>query len=151
MLRCLRCHRPIPSHATVVHGMGRRCYWRWKAEGNEMDKGTLRSIGLVCMRRHDGTAWANVEHKVVYHSPTGFEWGYPGSGPAELALNVLHELIPPRADQPSTTIAGVTVHADAERLHQDFKCDFIEPIKRAGGTIPIKEMLQWIESRRRAQ
>lgn len=34
----------------------------------------------------------NVEHKVVYHSPTGFEWGYGGSGPADLALN-LAELV----------------------------------------------------------
>lgn len=23
------------------------------------------------------------------HSPTGFEWGYPGSGPAQLALAIL--------------------------------------------------------------
>lgn len=26
---------------------------------------------------------------VNYHSPDGFEWGYPGSGPADLALSIL--------------------------------------------------------------
>lgn len=27
--------------------------------------------------------------QIVYHSPTGFEWGYPGSGPSDLALALL--------------------------------------------------------------
>ena len=27
------------------------------------------------------------------HSPTGFEWGYPGSGPAQLALAMCAELV----------------------------------------------------------
>ena len=26
---------------------------------------------------------------VVFHSPTGFSWGYGGSGPADLALSIL--------------------------------------------------------------
>lgn len=30
-----------------------------------------------------------LRHRIVYHSPTGFEWGYAGSGPADLALNIL--------------------------------------------------------------
>ena len=28
----------------------------------------------------------------VRHSPTGFEWGYNGSGPADLALSILWDL-----------------------------------------------------------
>lgn len=39
----------------------------------------------------------NVPHNVVYHSPTGFEWGYGGSGPTELALN-LAELVAQKAE-----------------------------------------------------
>lgn len=36
------------------------------------------------------------------HSPTGFEWGYGGSGPADLAESILHlcvgiGFLPPRA------------------------------------------------------
>src|SRR5258706_13026318 len=41
------------------------------------------------------------------HSPTGFEWGYPGSGPAQLALAVIADHL--RDD------------AEAVRLHQEFK------------------------------
>jgi hypothetical protein len=31
----------------------------------------------------------SLAHRVVKHSPTGFEWGYAGSGPHDLALNLL--------------------------------------------------------------
>ena|SRR5271157_207487 len=30
-----------------------------------------------------------VSLKVMNHSPDGFSWGYPGSGPAQLALGIL--------------------------------------------------------------
>lgn len=30
--------------------------------------------------------------KIINHSPTGFSWGYGGSGPAQLALAILLEL-----------------------------------------------------------
>ncbi|MBT9252140.1 MAG: hypothetical protein KM296_00220 [Brockia lithotrophica] len=32
-------------------------------------------------------------HHVERHSPTGFEWGYGGSGPADLALSILHDYL----------------------------------------------------------
>ena len=32
-------------------------------------------------------------HHVVFHSPTGFEWGYAGSGPADLALSILADYL----------------------------------------------------------
>ena len=35
-----------------------------------------------------GGVFTNVPHIVTHHSPTGFEFGYGGSGPADLALNV---------------------------------------------------------------
>ena len=43
---------------------------------------------VVLYREIDGTARATVNH-VVRHSPTGIEWGYHGSGPADLARSVL--------------------------------------------------------------
>jgi hypothetical protein len=46
------------------------------------------------------------------HSPSGFAWGYPGSGPAQLALAILADAI---GDD-----------ARAVRLHQAFKRACIE-------------------------
>jgi hypothetical protein len=48
------------------------------------------------------------------HSPTGFEWGYGGSGPAQLALAILADFL------------GDDARAIA--LHQEFKWEHISPI-----------------------
>ena len=51
--------------------------------------------------------------KVRNHSPSGFNWGYGGSGPAQLALAILLDLYPERGAE------------WAERYHQDFKFKII--------------------------
>lgn len=70
-------------------------------------------------RTADGTAVVTMDGgplsparsmKVRNHSPTGFEWGYCGSGPAQLALAILLEVM--------TEIEAVT-------WHQDFKRQFV--------------------------
>jgi len=43
-----------------------------------------------------GLAWVNGDQPlphVIHDSPTGFEWGYGGSGPADLALSILSFVI----------------------------------------------------------
>jgi hypothetical protein len=51
------------------------------------------------------------------HSPTGLEWGYPGSGPAQTALAILADAVGDRLAVP---------------LHQEFKRDFIAGAPREG-------------------
>ena len=37
----------------------------------------------------DGKFLSHLKHRFIEHSPDGFQWGYEGSGPADLALNML--------------------------------------------------------------
>ena len=53
------------------------------------------------------------------HSPTGFEWGYLGSGPAQLALALLAHAL----DDDDRALA----------LHQTFKRRVIAPLSRVAG------------------
>jgi hypothetical protein len=85
------------------------------------------------VRMADGTAIVRVAEKLAEdavvlrslalrldlanHSPTGFEWGYGGSGPAQLAVAILADVL---ADD-----------ALAVRLHQDFKWAAIAPLERS--------------------
>jgi len=73
--------------------------------------------------------------KVYNHSPNGFNWGYGGSGPAQLALAVLLEF---------------TSEDKALLLHQDFKWDIIAklPQDKFGLTIDINK---WIEKYERKE
>jgi len=49
--------------------------------------------------------------KIWNHSPDGFQWGYGGSGPAQLALALLLDV----TDNTETAV----------KLHQDFKFDLV--------------------------
>lgn len=87
---------------------------------------------IVLRRKWNGLAEVHgVVHKVVRHSPTGFEWGYGGSGPADLALNILLDYLP---------------YEDAERLYQRFKWDVVARVPREGGVITEEQILSWIRA-----
>lgn len=71
---------------------------------------------------------------IVVHSPAGFEWGYGGSGPADLAANVLALFVSLK---------------EAWRLHQRFKYSVIAGLSReTPGTtdVPISLVRAWLES-----
>jgi len=102
--------------------------------------------GLVCERRETGI-WTNVQHRVAHHSPTGFEWGYGGSGPADLALNACEELVRMLGygnDEMVDCWRG-QCSALAWQLHQDFKWQFIAPLPPEGGSVSYTDMKDWME------
>jgi len=62
-----------------------------------------------------------LEHRVI-HSPTGFAWGYGGSGPADLAYNLLRDYVAYRLapSQSPRQRAELADHVASE-LHQAVK------------------------------
>ena len=105
--------------------------------------------GLVLRRDKEGNVWTNCPHTVIHHSPTGFEFGYGGSGPADLALNVVEALLNHRGYRGERTKCydGDCFNLASE-LHQDFKWHFIAGVDRAGARIPFSDMIEWIETQR---
>ena len=89
---------------------------------------------IVCRRGCDGTAVVEgLRHDWVWHSPTGFEWGYGGSGPADLALNIL--------------LAATADRDFAARHHQSFKWRFVATLPRSGGAIRAAAVREWIAAK----
>lgn len=102
---------------------------------------------------------SNVPRSVIQHSPDGFECGYAGSGPADLALNILNAFVLPRAERPTTFCESerdedpVQVYRGvasrfAMRWHQKFKFEFIATMPRSGGDIPVAVVRAWIAEHR---
>lgn len=82
-------------------------------------------------------------HHICRHSPDGFQWGYGGSGPADLALAILSDYF---ARQ------GVVKHlGEATKLYQDFKWDFLAKIREDGWSISDDQIQWWIEERRQTE
>lgn len=66
------------------------------------------------------------------HSPDGFNWGYGGSGPSQLALAVLLELIEPEI---------------AVSVYQDFKWTVIAGLPQADFELPVSAINRWLQER----
>lgn len=69
------------------------------------------------------------------HSPTGYEWGYGGSGPADLALSILTDLIG---------------FARAVEHYMDFKSDVVSKIPTSGAVLSESQILDWLRSKVRS-
>lgn len=67
------------------------------------------------------------------HSPTGFAWGYHGSGPAQLALAILADAF--EDDEL------------AQRVYQEFKSDMIAPIGPGEWEIALETVKEWARPR----
>lgn len=153
---CMRCHRAISNLKSIKAGLGPACRSKAgrSAQGKLFDEnsvlndvGTLQEVGLVCRKLADGRLACNVPHIVKYHSPTGFACGYAGSGPSELALNVLHLLLPRAGDYTDLAFGATVVSNDAARLYHDFKREFIATMPKDGGYVPIEKINEWLASR----
>jgi hypothetical protein len=103
----------------------------WAAEARRT--GRIRDVG-VRLSREVGHAQTNVPRRITRHSPTGFEWGYGGSGPADLALNILLEWGCDRQE--------------ADRLYQEFKFDFLASVPFHGGVIEPATISRWLAVKR---
>lgn len=99
----------------------------------------------IILRREGGVVMTNVPHRVVWHSPSGFEWGYSGSGPADLALNAVEAaLVELGFTGPREKCFDGDAFTASVRLHQAFKAAFISGIEHAGGKIEWAEIEEFV-------
>lgn len=122
---------------------------REKAYETELLAPTFRRRqSLIWERGEDGALLTNVALQAIHHSPTGFDIGYPGSGPADLALNAMAALFPisDEADEANITecFKGA-VSNDAWRLHQPFKFRFLANANQQQGEISWEEIQTWLK------
>lgn len=73
--------------------------------------------------------------KLRNHSPTGFSWGYGGSGPSQLALALL--------------LDATSVPETAERWYQEFKSNIVAGWDFNGSWVIFRsDIISWLEGRR---
>ena len=84
---------------------------------------------------------------VTYHSPDGIEWGYPGSGPTDLALSILTDYF---GETPELVLGALrslwSPRSKAATLHQQFKDQFIANEQRDEWQIRADVIEVWLAS-----
>lgn len=80
---------------------------------------------------------------LAHHSPTGFEYGYGGSGPADLALSILRDHFGEQV-YPAQLVTG---EHQCWRHHQRFKADWLARVPRRMLTFSISTtaITTWLE------
>lgn len=109
-----------PSFAEAVHG-----YLATTYSGRRFSTGCQ-----VFVHRKGGSAILNPRLDLRNHSPDGFNWGYGGSGPAQLALALL---------------ADVASDEMALRYYQRFKSAFVANLVRDQWITSLEEILHWLK------
>lgn len=85
--------------------------------------------GVSAMEKHENVE-LDPRLDLVNHSSTGFEYGYAGSGPAQLALAIMAHYL--RCDK------------DALCYYQSFKHDMIEGRQGDGFVITARQIFDWL-------
>ncbi|SUX54823.1 DUF6166 domain-containing protein [Chromobacterium vaccinii] len=89
---------------------------------------------IVLSRNDRGQSVTNIPHAVSQYgkgTPPAFEWGYDGSGPRELAMNILH-------------VMGMSSPV-ADYFARHFTERFLLGIPQEGGSIDIKLVQNWLQ------
>lgn len=168
--RCSRCGRPLTDPKSIARGMGPVCAKKAGESGSGNDHHTASPLppgdfhdqplegapppdeSVVLSRPgNEGRFPAtNVPHYAVRHSPDGYEWGYGGSGPTDLAMNVVEHFV----RQMDDLEAGDTKPAQEGRIHDltdgiynFFLREVIASLPREGATLPAADIRSWIRQK----
>lgn len=106
----------------------------------------VRTVDARKVRRTDGTVIAPLPMglRVFNHSPAGFEWGYGGSGPAQLALAIVLDHLGYNSDD-KTQKEKRAIAADAIAMHQSFKSAFVAGFPEEEWALDAETITAWIE------
>lgn len=108
-----------------------------------------RVPNIIVMALDEGTKKARMlnpchSQAIKNHSPDGYNWGYGGSGPSQLALALLLDAIglTPIEQRPSPETAPVL----AERWYQVFKNDHVSQWGEDTWRISQAEIMGWLRA-----
>lgn len=79
---------------------------------------------------HRGMRTLEMHLEIVNHSPDGFQWGYGGSGPAQLAFAILYDMFRGSVMGTTQEMRDAQAQRLACKMYQDFKWDYIAILRR---------------------
>ena len=154
---CRICGRTLTNPDSVQAGIGPVCAGggTMNTQHEEQDGFTTgfipgsppETVGVI-LQRSDRETKTNIPSLIVYHSPAGFEWGYAGSGPADLALNIAEYVLRKENFEGSGLVEspqdGRKCFTESWLMHQELKARFIAGVPEHGGVYNYEQIRQWV-------
>ena len=153
MVTCSKCHKPLTDPVSVESEMGPICRSREKIrealrDAQRGDKMIFISRPIndgIILAREDGKVATNVPWTCVSGSPDGFEWGYGGSGPSDLALNIVEAVLRRVGYKgPRTQCFKGDCFNLAYSLRYEFKVKYLAGLDREGAILDYAPIKDWV-------
>lgn len=172
---CSICGRELSNPLSLQRGIGMICWNKRNAtNGDDMDNNEHQEHldiplehGITFQRKLPTTEgrgdlligdrmsplignakiYTNIPWRIKHHSPSGFEWGYGGSGVADFALNILEAVLINEGyngSRDTGLFEGASCYSLAWKLHQAFKWEFLAAAPIEGTIIPYTKIVDWI-------
>lgn len=145
---CERCGRPLRNIESIQAGMGPVCRGKEcasaEARGDDQLEPWSEPGDVVLWREggdlagRGGQLLTNCPRTVIHHSPSGFEVGYGGSGPADLGLAIMAWYLPCVDGADRVDCWRGYCSREAWRLHQRFKEDVLARLNVGERPVTIK-------------
>jgi len=141
MATCLRCKKVLTDPVSIKRGYGPECWGKSLTEGGQAELITdqyydipfdVATCDVICKRVGEWEKHFNISQTHIKHSPTGMEWGYSGSGPADFALNIL---------------CRFTSAKEAATCYQEFKALYVAALPKEGGIIEGDKIRSFLRSK----
>ena len=157
LVRCTICGKPLTDEVSRKRGIGPDC-WAKLEDGSRRGRAhygqhhdldwDMERRDVICRRDDDQSMHFNLPLRHVHHSPSGWEWGYEGSGPSDFA----HNIIAAFEDEfwevtPSERVMvwdGSLVHPGVWVHYQAYKRQVVAGIPREGGVLTGDSIREWI-------
>jgi len=150
---CERCNRPLKNPESVARGLGPICAGKSVLEAEQLDESGQSELlpvhitqGLVLERKENNEIATNVPRVAISHSPDGFQFGYAGSGPSDLALNAVELILTQLGYEGPRTKCAVSgnVFLESFNIYQDFKLKFIAAAGDEGARYQWQEIRDFV-------
>lgn len=100
---------------------------------------------VVLDRDDHGRVHASLPYEIRHYGVESLDWGYIGPATAELALNILHWMLPPGVDgEPPIACEEGVCSAVAWRLHRSLMAEFLVRVPYTGGCVREADIRRWV-------
>lgn len=151
-IACIICGKTLTDPESIERNMGPICFNAGPpssepdiSSSTHMDYLDIPIEDGIILRREDDKVKTNVPWVAISGSTDGFEWGYAGSGPGDLAMNILENVLRRMQYRGGRDrVHKGSVYNLAYSCRNDFKSEFLVGMPEAGGVIDYKVAKKWV-------
>lgn len=161
MIRCKRCNKELTDPVSIQRGYGAVCFMIVEKQGVQLRMFEPNIVYVskppiddelyaYCLNDNWSVIHSNIPFVVTHHSPTGWGWGYAGSGASDFALNCVQWLLTKinyDGDVSNNNFGKNYIFSECWKHYQAFKEQFVMVQKGKLFSVKTDIAIEWLQDR----